>query len=113
GGPTEPSVRGDHYDMTARRRAFEHLHKSAGYLALALGVAAIVTGLWQANAPRWMWIALAAWWGLFLAAFVALQRRGLAFDTYQAIWGPDACHPGNARRPIGWGVRRPPAVPGE
>jgi hypothetical protein len=106
GGPSEPSLRGDHYDMTARRIAFEYLHKSAGYLALLLAVGAILTGLWQANAPRWMWIVLGGWWLGFVLAFVLLQRRGRAVDTYQAIWGPSPEHPGNLRRPIGLGVRR-------
>ncbi|MEL6477136.1 MAG: cytochrome b561 domain-containing protein, partial [Pseudomonadota bacterium] len=29
GGPTEPSLRGDHFDMTQRRLAFESFHKFA------------------------------------------------------------------------------------
>ncbi len=106
GGPTESSLRGDHYDMSRRRVAFERLHKSVGYLALLFAVAAILTGLWHANAPRWMWILLAGWWLGFALAFVLLQRQGRAIDTYQAIWGPSSEHPGNLRKPIGWGVRR-------
>jgi hypothetical protein len=106
GGPSEPSPRGDHYDMSCRRVAFERLHKCAGYLAILLAVAAILTGLWQANAPRWMWIVLGSWWLGFALAFVLLQRQGRAIDTYQAIWGPSSDHPGNLRKPIGWGVRR-------
>lgn len=106
GGPTEPELRGDHYDMTQRRVIFEYLHKSLGYLALVLSVGAILSGLWQANAPRWMWLVLSGWWLLWLSSFLAFQRRGWAFDTYQAIWGPSAKHPGNARKPIGIGIRR-------
>jgi len=106
GGPSEPSLRGDHYDMTPRRIAFEHLHKSAGYLTLLTAVAAILTGLWQANAPSWMWIALGGWWLGFVLTFILLQRQGRAIDTYQAIWGPLPEHPGNRRKPIGWGLRR-------
>ena len=35
GGPTDPNgVRGDHYDMTLYRVAFEVLHKTVGYLSL-------------------------------------------------------------------------------
>ncbi len=45
---------GDHYDMTRRRVLFEHVHRKMGYLVLALGAAAILSGLWTANAPRWM-----------------------------------------------------------
>ena len=106
GGPTEPQLRGDHYDMTWRRRLFEHLHKSLGYLALLTGCGAILSGLWQANAPRWMASALLLWWGALAAAFIVLQIRGRTIDTYQAIWGPEEHHPGNRTRPIGWGIRR-------
>lgn len=113
GGPTEAQMRGDHYDMTLRRRIFEFVHKSMGYGALLLGAAATLTGLWQANAPHWMWLTLAAWWCLLSAAFIVLQRQGRAFDTYQAIWGPDPRHPGNALAPNGWGMRRPQPFPKE
>ena len=41
-----------------------------------------------------------------VVACVVLQRRGRAIDTYQAIWGPGAEHPGNQRKPIGWGIRQ-------
>jgi hypothetical protein len=106
GGPTEADLRGDHYDMTPRRKLFEHMHKSLGYVALALAASAMASGLQLANAPRWMALALALWWLALVAAFAMLQRRGRAVDTYQAIWGPDARHPGNSMKPIGWGVRR-------
>lgn len=110
GGPTEPApdgtTRGDHYDMTRHRRVFERLHKSAGYLALLVAACAIGTGLWHVNAPRGFWLLIGGWWGGCTVTFVALQRRGRAFDTYQAIWGPDPAHPGNAVAPIGWGIRR-------
>ena len=112
GGPTEPradgSLRGDHYDMTSRRRLFERVHKSLGYLAILVSVAAILSGLWLANAPRWMWLMLTVWWLGLISLAMVLQARGKAIDTYQAIWGPDPAHPGNRVPPIGWGVRRPP-----
>ena len=92
--------------MTRRRVLFELLHKTAGYALVAIASAGILSGLRLANAPVWMWLALGLCWTALIAGFVALQRRGLALDTYQAIWGPDPCHPGNARRPIGWGIRR-------
>ncbi|MDA7424079.1 cytochrome b561 domain-containing protein [Thalassococcus lentus] len=110
GGPTAPaedgSLRGDHYDMTPWRIMFEWSHKILGYAAVLLGMTAIVLGLWQANAPNWMWLTIAAWWLALFVSFVILQRRGRAVDTYQAIWGPDPSHPGNRRVPIGWGIRR-------
>lgn len=110
GGPTAPapdgSLRGDHYDMSPRRVAFEIVHKTAGYAALLISVVAIATGLWQANAPRWFWGVIAGWWIILFAAFTLFQRRGMASDTYEAIWGPDPKLPGNRRRPIGIGIRR-------
>jgi hypothetical protein len=114
GGPTDPrsdgSLSGDHFDMTARRRLFERVHKSVGYISLAFALAAIASGLWHVNAPRWMWLLLAVWWLLLIGAGVHLQRQGRAIDTYQAIWGPDPSYPGNRMQPIGWGVRRPAPV---
>lgn len=108
GGPTAPDpeggLRGDHYDMSRRRILFEYWHKSAGYAALVLALAATGTGLWAANGPRWMWLGLVSLWCFYVVAFIVLQRRGRAIDTYQAIWGPSKRHPGNNRRPIGWGV---------
>ncbi|MEL6588208.1 MAG: cytochrome b561 domain-containing protein, partial [Pseudomonadota bacterium] len=110
GGPTAPapdgSLHGHHYDMTPWRRKFEALHKSLGYGVIALAMVTILLGLWKANAPVWMWLALAVWWPALLAVFVMLQRRGMAVDTYQAIWGNDPSHPGNQGPPPGWGVRR-------
>ena len=115
GGPTDPgpngSLSGDHYDMTPRRRLFERWHKSVGYVALALSLAAIVSGLWLVNAPRWMLLGLGIGWVLLIALWSRLQARGKAIDTYQAIWGPDSRHPGNAVAPTGWGVRRPQPKP--
>lgn len=106
GGPGEPVLDGDHYNMTPRRILFEYAHKGLGYLALLLSIITILTGLWLANAPRWMVVALGLWWvGLLVLCFV-LQKRGMALDTYQAIWGPSLAHPGNRRKPIGWGVSR-------
>jgi len=107
GGPSEPTLSGDHYDMSRRRLVFEYYHKFAGYALLLLALLSLVSGMWLANALNWMWIALGVWWALIITAFITLQKRGWAFDTYQAIWGPDTSHPGNKRDPIGWGVTRP------
>ena len=106
GGPLEPVIRGDHYDMTKRRNTFERTHKSLGYAALLLALSTVFMGLVVADAPRWMLLAISLWWLALVAGFIWLQRQGRCMDTYQAIWGPDAVHPGNRIMPIGWGIRR-------
>lgn len=106
GGPTDRQLRGDHYDMTRRRLAFERLHKSLGWLTIVASIAAIVLGLGLADAPRWMAVVLCAWWLVLAVAFTCWQGQGRCIDTYQAIWGPDEGHPGNRLPVVGWGVRR-------
>jgi hypothetical protein len=85
GGPTAPrlsssgeilDLRGDHYDMTPRRYRFERIHKTAGMAAVLVALAAMLTGLWTADAPRWMWAGLLALWICFLVASVRWQRQG-------------------------------------
>lgn len=107
GGPNEPELRGDHYDMTRRRIWFERLHKALGWLLIGGAVGVIVSGLILADAPRWMFLLLLGWWLAMLVLALRWQARGRCIDTYQAIWGPDQKHPGNLRPPIGWGIRRP------
>ncbi len=89
GGPSDPRgvMRGDHFDMTARRRLFEVLHKTFGYTALLAGCAAIASGLWQANAPRWMWVIITLWWAALLVAVALIRRLTPQVSTYAAIWG--------------------------
>ncbi len=106
GGPTEPTLRGDHYDMTTHRRWFERLHKGLGWLAIGLAALTVVLGLLAADAPRWMSGVIGLWWSALVALTWHWQRQGRCRDTYQAIWGPSASHPGNQVPPIGWGVRR-------
>lgn len=107
GGPTEPAIRGDHYDMTIHRRWFERLHKGLGWLAIAVAILTVLLGLSAADAPRWMLGVLCVWWLLLGTLAWRWQHQGRCIDTYQAIWGTDSRHPGNQRTPIGWGVRRP------
>ncbi|MEO1556838.1 MAG: cytochrome b561 domain-containing protein [Pseudomonadota bacterium] len=99
GGPTarapDGSLSGDHYDMTTRRRWFEALHKTLGYCVLVLGAITIIYGLLHANGPNWMWVVLVFWWLGLVAASVVLEHRGMAMNSYQAIWGNDPAHPGN------------------
>jgi hypothetical protein len=106
GGPTEAKLRGDHFDMTPRRIAFEIAHKSLGWVALLFAIIATGLGLVLVDAPRWMAAALALWWIALFVSGIALQRAGRCIDTYQAIWGPDPALPGNRRKTIGWGVSR-------
>lgn len=118
GGPTAPasdgSTRGDHYDMTPWRVMFEWVHKTLGYLTLILATIAVLLGMWEANAPRWMWAAILPWYAGLIILCLLFEKQGRTLDTYQAIWGPDPKHPGNQRKPIGWRVRRRDDVqPGE
>ncbi len=96
GGPSEPQMRGDHYDMTTHRRWFEALHKRLGWLAIGLAVATIGLGLVASDAPRWMALVLGFWLIALLAMATHLERSGRHVATYQAIWGVDPKHPGNA-----------------
>lgn len=120
GGPTAPrrvvpgqapDLHGDHYAMTPRRIWFERVHKVAGWAAMLAALAALGSGLWAVDALRWMVGGLALLWTGLILAFLRWQRDGRCLDTYQAIWGPGLEHPGQARPPVGWGVRR--LAPGE
>ena len=107
GGPTDATLRGDHYDMTLRRRVFELFHKSVGWLTVLVAFGVILFGLVMADAPRWIPLLLSGWWLALVWLFARLQIKGRCIDTYQAIWGPDPQHPGNRMSLPGWGVRRP------
>lgn len=100
------SVRGDHYDMSLRRRAFERIHKSMGYLTLVLAAVTVYAGLWHVNGPRWMWLLISVWYVVLVLLYIALQKAGRAADTYEAIWGPGPEHPGNSLPSRRWGMRR-------
>jgi hypothetical protein len=115
GGPGKPApgtlgplhgVAGDHYDMTARRRWFERTHKLLGYLLLAMLFVGVLSGLWQASAPRWTLVLLAFWWVALLLLALRWERQGRCVDGYQATWGPSMAHPGNRIPELGWGSRR-------
>ncbi|MGI9505678.1 MAG: cytochrome b561 domain-containing protein [Geminicoccaceae bacterium] len=88
--PDDPRTwRGDHFDMTLRRRLFEGWHKHLGYLALMLAVPTAWLGLHLLAMPVWLkaapWIA-----GLiFVLLYARFAREGRWIDTHEAIWGPD------------------------
>ncbi len=105
GGPTEPSMSGDHYDMSKHRIIFEYFHKTMGYSLLILASYCIVSGMWAANAYNWMWLIMISWWLLLIGLAIYLETRGACFDTYQAIWGKDPSMIGNQRKPIGIGIK--------
>jgi len=100
GGPTDTHAdpgdpatwRGDHYDMTLRRRVFEGWHKRAGYVAFALALPTAWLGLGLVGAPAWARVLPLIAVAIFVTAFSKLSRRGRWTDTWLAIWGP----PGHA-----------------
>jgi hypothetical protein len=98
--PRRPETwRGDHYDMTLRRRLFEGWHKTCGWWAIILAPVAVLLGLDLLDWP-FLLCCLASVLLLCEAALVTLLARGArGINTYQAIWGPDGRHPGN--RPLG------------
>lgn len=106
GGPTDKQIRGDHFDMTPRRRAFEWLHKTLGWCCLLMAGAALLSGLAHADAPRWMFVSLVSWWLLLLGLGIRWQAQKRCIDTYQAIWGPNPSLPGMQYKPIGFGITR-------
>ena len=98
GRPNPPQkIRGDHYDMTPRRRVFEAFHKIGGHLTILLGFAVIALGLREVGAHWTAWAVYLAGLGAFVGWFISLQKSGRWTDTYVAIWGPDGRHPGNPR----------------
>jgi len=103
GGPTDSQLHGDHYDMTQRRIRFEWLHKWGGYLALLLAAVVTFSGLYIADAPRWMVLCIFLWWLGITILFTLLQKQGRCIDTWQAIWGPQV----DKKYPlIGFGIRQ-------
>jgi hypothetical protein len=98
--PRRPETwRGDHYDMTLRRRLFEGWHKTCGWWAIILAPLAVLLGLALLDWPVLLCClaVVCAVIAASLATLLARAARGI--NTYQAIWGPDRRHPGN--RPLG------------
>ena len=96
GGPTdthadpfEPETwRGDHFDMTLRRRAFEFVHKKLGYVGMGVAVAACWTGIEVAGLDDWWKAGVAGAALLFAGLFLFFTVKGRRMDTWDAIWGP-------------------------
>jgi hypothetical protein len=89
--------RGDHYDMTPRRRRFEAYHKTAGYLTGFFAVGAAASGLMQFNLPVMAGVVLAAAGAVFVL-WMVLEYQGRRNDSYRAVFGFDPDHPFNAQR---------------
>ncbi len=96
--PDDPSTwRGDHYDMTPQRRWFEAYHKTGGYFAFLLAIAAVASGLMQFWMPVIaLFMVLILLGGLAMA--VVFEGRGHRHDTYQAVFGSHPDHPFNKQR---------------
>ncbi len=91
--------RGDHYDMTPRRRLFEAWHKRAGWAVLAAGAVVVLLGADLVGSPPWLLATVGALQAAALLGVADGVLRGRWVDTYKALWGPDPAHPGNRRPP--------------
>jgi len=96
--PDDPTTwRGDHYDMTTRRRWFEAYHKPGGYFGIFLALGAVTSGLIQ----FWMPLIAIALVIILLGGFVLIimaEGKGLHHDTYRAVFGTRPDHPFNKMR---------------
>ncbi len=96
--PSAPLTwRGDHYDMSRRRLAFEIWHKTAGWAVIVLAGVTILLGIDLIGAPDWLLVLVAIFQAAVLLALVDGRLRRRWVDTYEALWGPDPVHPGNRR----------------
>lgn len=96
--PDDPTTwRGDHFDMTPRRRMFEAYHKNAGYFTGFFAVGAVASGLMQYPISALMVLALVVAF-LFFALWVVLEHKGLKYDGYRAVFGINPEHPHNKAR---------------
>ena len=96
--PDDPDTwRGDHYDMTPRRRSFEAYHKTAGYFAGIFAVGAVASGLMQFPMPLLTGFIFIV--GLvILGLSIVFEYKGLRYDGYRAAHGNDPDHPYNLAR---------------
>jgi hypothetical protein len=102
GGPTEPGARpddartwrGDHFDMTLRRRLFEAWHKPVGWLLIALAQATLLLGAQLAGGPDWLVALLGLMTGALAFAVADCRLHGRWIDTHAAIWGRVRRDPG-------------------
>jgi hypothetical protein len=89
--------RGDHFNMTLRRRLFELFHKNVGYFACFFAVGAVASGLVQFPMPALMVVTLVTMLAI-IALCLVLEHKGRNYDTYRAVFGNDPEHPFNQAR---------------
>lgn len=89
--------KGDHFNMTPRRRMFEAFHKNLGYFAGFFALGAVASGLTQYPMPVLTVVMLATVFAI-IALCLVLEHRGRKYDTYRAVFGFDPDHPYNRAR---------------
>ncbi len=96
--PDDPSTwRGDHFDMTRRRRMFAAYHKTAGYFAGFFAVGAVASGLMQFSMPVLTGVIMITVL-VILGLCIVLEYKGLRYDGYRAAHGNNPDHPYNLAR---------------
>jgi hypothetical protein len=96
--PDDPSTwRGDHYDMTPRRRKFEAYHKTAGYFVFFFATGAVASGLMQYRMPVLAGVIVTVTL-VVLVLSVVLEYKGFRYDGYRAAHGYNLEHPFNKER---------------
>jgi len=94
----DPSTwRGDHYDMSPRRRRFEAYHKTAGYLTGFFAFGAAASGLVQYPMPLLAGMLMATTIVLF-TLWIVLTYQKRVHDGYRAVHGYGLEHPYNKER---------------
>ena len=101
GGPTDAKAhpadagtwRGDHFDMTLRRRLFEAWHKRVGWCLLGLAQATLLLGADLVGAPVELLALLALAMSALGLALLDSHLRGRWVETHAALWGPGAFPP--------------------
>lgn len=96
--PDDPSTwRGDHYDMTPRRRKFEAYHKTAGYFVFFFATGAVASGLMQYRMPVLAGVIVTITL-VVLVVSIVLEYKGFRYDGYRAAHGYNPEHPFNKAR---------------
>lgn len=93
GGPSDVNLKGDHFDMTLRRKVFEHWHKSLGWLCLLTSQWVLGLGLQLVGVAFWVCITVPTLnVAFFCLVFWRLSKQKRWITTYEAIWGVPAPH---------------------